>query len=204
MSPWHALTITAPIDLPPPLYRALASSYATPPRAYHSLDHVIEVVEHWRDVAVRLGWRRPCEGFLALLYHDAVYVAGRGDNEAMSAAFARAHVGGLPGVDIAEVERLIMLTASHGRTLPAEVDGETALLLDCDLAILGAPADRFAEYDRAIAIEYGHLPREDYRVGRRRFLERLLARPRIFLSDDFHARFDAPARRNLAWALTAG
>ena len=42
---------------------------------------------------------------------------------------------------------------------------------------------------------------EQYRAGRKAFLQRLLDAPRIFLSDDFHERLDAAARVNLRFAL---
>ena len=66
------------------------------------------------------------------------------------------------------------------------------------MAILGASPAAFAAYDAAIAIEYGHVPREVFAVGRRAFLAGLAARPRIYLSDYFHTRLDARARANLA------
>ena len=40
-----------------------------------------------------------------------------------------------------------------------------------------------------------------YRAGRAKFLKTMLDRPRIFLGDLFHARYDAAARTNLTRAL---
>ena len=60
---------------------------------------------------------------------------------------------------------------------------------------------RFAEYERQIAREYSLIPPELYAAGRRKFLETVLAMPRIYLSDYFHARLDARARENLRRAL---
>jgi predicted metal-dependent HD superfamily phosphohydrolase len=71
------------------------------------------------------------------------------------------------------------------------------------MAILGAAPEAFAAYDRAIAEEYRAVPRWLYRRRRRAFLRGLLEAPRIYLSDVFHARLDAQARRNLADALAA-
>lgn len=66
------------------------------------------------------------------------------------------------------------------------------------MAILAAPAAVFDAYDEGIAAEYrGHVPSLLFRLNRRRFLAGLLERPRIFLSDYFHARCDAAARANL-------
>jgi predicted metal-dependent HD superfamily phosphohydrolase len=106
------------------------------------------------------------------------------------------------GVDVARVAQLILLTAAHGKLTPADVDDEAALFVDCDMSILGAPRARFAAYEHDVAAEYAALPTDIYRAGRRRFVERLLERQRIFLSEYFHTRLDGDARANLEWALT--
>jgi predicted metal-dependent HD superfamily phosphohydrolase len=187
-------------QLPPAQRQALEQVYATPPRAYHSIDHVQEVLRQVDVVAQGPGWRQPREVQLAALYHDAIYVAGRGDNEARSAQLARAHLAQWPqpGVDMARVADLIELTARHGGLSPGDVDAEAALFLDCDMAILGAAPEVFDAYDRGIASEYaGVVPGFIFRRKRRQFLKDLLQRERIYLSEFFHARLDAAARANL-------
>lgn len=187
-------------QLPPAQRQALEQAYATPPRAYHSIDHVQEVLRQVDAVAQGPGWRQPREVQLAALYHDAIYVAGRGDNEARSAQLARAHLAQWPqpGVDMARVADLIELTARHGGLSPGDVDAEAALFLDCDMAILGAAPEVFDAYDRGIASEYaGVVPGFIFRRKRRQFLKDLLQRERIYLSEFFHARLDAAARANL-------
>jgi predicted metal-dependent HD superfamily phosphohydrolase len=190
------------MTIPPAMWEDVRASYDTPGRAYHTFDHVLEVMDRWRDVERDVGWERPLETSVAVLYHDAVYVPGRHDNEADSARRMREVVARLhPDVDCARVEELILLTARHGKLTPADVDAEAARFLDCDMAILGAAPERFAEYERQIAIEYSALPPELYAAGRRRFLDGVLASPRIFLSDYFHQRLDGAARKNLRPAL---
>ncbi|TAA38479.1 HD domain-containing protein [Pseudoxanthomonas winnipegensis] len=187
-------------QLPPAQRQALEQAYATPPRAYHSIDHVQEVLRQFDAVAQGPGWRQPREVQWAALYHDAIYVAGRGDNEARSAQLAQAHLEQWPqpGVDVARVVELIELTARHGALSPGDVDAEAALFLDCDMAILGAAPEVFDAYDRGIASEYaGVVPGFIFRRKRRQFLKDLLQRERIYLSDFFHARLDAAARANL-------
>ena len=195
-----------PLALPADQRTALAQAYATPPRAYHNAGHVHEVLRHYADVAAGPGWTQPREVALAVLYHDAIYEAGRSDNEARSAGLAREHIARwLPdaGIDADRVAQLIEWTARHGRLDPSEVDAEAALFLDCDMAILGAEPEAFDAYDRAIAAEYrGRVPAWLYRLNRRRFLKGLLGRGRIYLSDFFHDRFDLQARRNLRRAVT--
>lgn len=165
------------------------------------------VLQHCQEVAAGPGWQQPAEVYLAVLYHDAIYQAGRKDNEARSAALALQAIADWPelaSVDAGRVEQLILLTARHGELGPADVDAEAALFLDCDMAILAAPEEVFAAYDRGVAEEYkGVVPGFLYRAGRRRFLQGLLRAPRIFLSDFFDQRLDAAARSNLRRQLGA-
>ena len=198
------------IPLPAGMLEALREAYASPPRAYHHFGHVEAVLRHFDEVADGPGWARPREAWLAVLYHDAVYVPGRRDNEARSAALARDGIARwLPdtGVDVAHVAHLIELTARHGTLAPDApgrgADGDDIRnFLDCDMAILGAAPAVFDAYDRAIAAEYrGVVPAWLYRIKRRRFLRGLLGRERIFLGDFFHARLDAAARANLRRVL---
>lgn len=200
--------LVAPLPLPPQLLAELQARYADPPRAYHDFSHVREVLAHYAAVAAGPGWSQPREPFLALLYHDAIYDSGRRDNEARSAAFARAAIARwLPcaGIDVERVAVLIEMTGRHGHWSGKALDGDAALFLDCDMAILAAEPARFDAYDRAIAQEYrGKLPAWMFRHYRRRFLRGLLAAPRIFQSDWFHERCDAAARANLRRCLGAG
>ena len=198
-----------PIELPAAQLDVLRKSYLAPPRAYHHFGHVQEVLRQYRAVADGPGWHRPVEVWLAVLYHDAVYIPGRGDNEAASARLVIEHIERwLPGVDV-DAERisdLILLTARHGALRADEAGngdaGEDARhFLDCDMAILGAPPAVFAAYDRAIAEEYRAVPRWLYRIKRRRFFRKLLASERIFLSEFFRERFERQARDNLDAAL---
>jgi len=190
-----------PMPLPADQLAEIEAAHAQPPRAYHNFGHVQALLQHHRDVAAGPGWRQPREVALAMLYHDAVYEAGRGDNEARSAMMARAAIARwLPdaGVDAERVAALIELTARHGRLRGDELDADAALFLDADMAILGAPPAVFDAYDRGIAEEYrGKVPGLLFRLNRRRFLKGVLAQPRIFFSDFFHARYDAQARENL-------
>ena len=190
--------------LPAAQLAAIEAAYAHPPRAYHHFGHVRDVLAQADAVAADPGWRQPDEVRLAILYHDAIYDAGRRDNEARSAALAREHLARWPAaVDVGRVVALIELTARHGRLAPADVDDDAALFLDCDMAILGAAPAVFDAYDRGIAAEYrGHVPGWLFATQRRRFLKALLAAPRIFLSAHFHAALDAAARVNLRRAVT--
>lgn len=189
------------LSLPPPLLAEVKTAYAQPPRAYHDFAHVQALLHHYRDVAAGPGWQQPLEVLLAVLFHDAIYEAGRGDNELRSAQLAQVAITRWladSDVDVARVMALIELTARHGSLRAEELDADAALFLDSDMAILGAPEAVFDAYDRGIAEEYrGKVPGFLFRLNRRRFLKGVLAQPRIFFSDFFHDRYDAAARANL-------
>lgn len=199
-----------PVKLSAAQQDAIKLAYSTPLRAYHDFNHVRAVLRHFDAVATGPGWLQPREVYLAMLYHDAIYEAGRRDNEARSARLAQEHIAGwLPdaGLDAERVAGLIELTARHGQLTSSDLDSDACAadaryFLDCDMAILGAPPEAFDAYDRGIAEEYaGHVPGWLFRRNRSRFLRALLKRERIFLSDFFHARLDAQARANLRRAL---
>lgn len=191
----------AGFDPAPRFWGELADAYASPGRHYHTLRHVAEVAERFDEVAKGPGWGAPVDAWLAVLFHDAVYDTARSDNEVQSAALCAAACtrwldGPHPGA-----ETLILLTAKHGHNT-ATLDADARHFLDCDMAILGADAARFAEYERDVGLEYGRVyPPAAYAFGRRAFLEGLLATPRVFLSDRFHERLDAQARANCRDAL---
>ena len=185
-----------PLRLPPAATEVLAAAYAEPHRAYHTAAHIAELLRWFDVVADEVGWRDPAAVYLAIVFHDAIYDPTRADNEARSAALARALVAASP-----RVTELIELTARHGEREPTALDHDAAHFLDADTAILGAPAPAFDAYDAAIRVEYQHVPEHAYRAGRRTFLERMLARPRLYGSALFHDRLEHAARANLARAI---
>lgn len=194
-----ARSLTLPLALPAQVMGAIERAYGESPRAYHNFEHVREVLDCFARVP---AWHDPRSVALAILFHDAIYVAGRPDNEAKSAELAATLLAGTEHAALVpRVQRLILLTARHGSIDPAEVDHDEALFLDCDMAILGAPASAYDAYERAIAEEYAAVPQLAYRAGRTRFLHKLLGKPALYLSDFFRAEREAQARANLERAL---
>lgn len=186
------------IDPDPALFESLRAAYTQTHRHYHTTGHINECLSQFQAVA-RLA-DRPHEVEIALWFHDAVYDTHRSDNEAQSARWAGEYLArhGLSEQAVRRIETMILATASH-----PDAEGDTALLLDVDLAILGAAPAAFAEYDAAIAREYAWVPADDYKRARTEVLEGFLTRAWIYSTDDFRHRFEAPARRNLAGKLAA-
>jgi predicted metal-dependent HD superfamily phosphohydrolase len=171
----------------------LSGRYGEPHRHYHTLEHVAEVLRAVRELA-------PADPDPALLlaawFHDVIYDPRAGDNEERSAGHARAVLEalGVPEAVRAEAARLILLTRTHSAG-PDDLLGQ--VLLDADLGVLGAFAERYDRYAAAIRREYAWVPEDGYRAGRRRVLESFLARPRIYATDAMFARGEAAARANL-------
>lgn len=187
------------LGLQPPsgLLEQLVSAYEEPQRHYHSLQHLSECLTHFEQA--RHLAQQPGEVAIALWFHDAIYNVRGKDNERQSADWAIRVLVSCQArqVTLDRVERLIMATR-HDAT-PSDADEQ--LLVDIDLAILGATPERFAEYDAQVRAEYAWVPGFVYRMKRRSVLKAFLARPHLYGTDHFRARYEAQARCNLAAVL---
>ncbi|MFC5667248.1 hypothetical protein ACFP3U_30310 [Kitasatospora misakiensis] len=183
---------------PEPSGRELLRRWSEPQRRYHATDHLRAVLAHVDALAGHAD--DPDAVRLAAWFHDAVYRPDRSENEERSAVLAvRALTeAGLPENRIAEVARLVRLTVTH-RPEPGDRDGE--VLCDADLAVLGGAPEAYTAYAAAVREEYAFVPEPDFRAGRAAVLRQLLALPALYRTPTAHARFDAPARTNLAAEL---
>ena len=191
---WRDLRLPAP---PPAVLAQLTARWAEPHRKYHTLQHLAEclaLVDRDRALA-----QHPGEVAIAAWFHDAVYDTSRRDNEAASADWARRVMreAGAAGDVVERVHALIMATRHDD--VPGTPDAR--LLVDIDLAILGAAPARFDEYERQIRDEYGFVPEPRFRAKRGEILRGFLERPALFSTPAYAARFEAPARANLARAI---
>jgi predicted metal-dependent HD superfamily phosphohydrolase len=190
---WKALAL----EPPPGLVEALRRRYDEPHRKYHTLQHLGECLA----LAGRDGLlaEQPAEVVIALWFHDAVYDVHRHDNEAASAAWAREALleAGVRAERVERVQALVMATRHDAEPAP----GDARLVVDIDLAILGAERERFDEYELQIREEYAHVPPEIFRAKRGEILQSFLDRPAIFGTPTYRERFEAKARENLARAI---
>jgi predicted metal-dependent HD superfamily phosphohydrolase len=185
--------------VPNGLYNQLVAAYSEPHRHYHTLQHLRACLAHL-DAAASLA-QHPAEVELGLWFHDAVYDPRRADNEQRSAEWAwRSILAAGCGEEVAQrVQGLVLATQGHEAT----GDPDARLLLDIDLAILGAAPARFDEYEQQIRAEYAHVPEPQFRAARSQVLASFLARPRIFLTSAFHDALEHRARENIARSLEA-
>ena len=88
---------------------------------------------------------------------------------------------------------LIGITAHHH--IPAT--DEEKIIVDMDLAILGADEKRFVEYEQQIRKEYSFVPDTIFQTKRTEILQGFLNRPRIYGTAYFFDRLESRARCNL-------
>ncbi len=163
---------------------------------YHDQLHLAEVLsaiaqldragEHFDRIPV----------LLSAWFHDAVYDA-LPEAEERSAVWAEQ---ALPNPPAAEVARLVRITAHH------RVDGHdpnAAVLSDADLAILAAPAERYAAYRAGVRREYAAWSDHDFTAGRITLLGELMAAPRLFATDVGRRLWEVAARANVTAEITA-
>lgn len=181
----------------PTEFERLVAAYRERHRRFHTLEHLEACLAEFD--AVRALATRPAEVELALWFHDAVCVAGRTDNEAKSAAWARRvlRAAVVPEAVGQRIESYILATRDD---VPAPA-GDAALVVDVDLAVLGKSGEPFEAFERDVRAEHRWTPGFVYRRRRRRALQALLARPAIYSMPAFRERFESPARENLQRAL---
>jgi predicted metal-dependent HD superfamily phosphohydrolase len=143
----------AATGVPDDVVDATVARYREPQRHYHAAWHVHDVFARADAHGIPLERAQ----VLALLFHDAVYVAGAppGINESLSALLLRQAAAGrdaLPAHDIAAACAMVEDTASHRSR-----DRASGAVVALDLATLGDEPARFDAWTELVWLEYRHL-----------------------------------------------
>ena len=192
----------------------LLERYEQPHRKYHTSVHLSEMLTALKTLYKRHHTATPRAVLLAAWFHDAVYEANPGEDEAASADLARtaltplASTGSLTNREVTAIAHLIELTASHQLadgieeyTSGALTRADAAFFLDADLAILAADSPRYTRYVAGVRAEYAHYAPDAFTRDRAAILQGFLNRTAIYASDTAHLLWDAPARLNLRTEL---
>ena len=192
----------------------LLERYEQPHRKYHTSVHLSEMLTALKTLYEQHHTATPRAVLLAAWFHDAVYEANPGEDEAASADLARtaltplASTGSLTNREVTAIAHLIELTASHQLadgieeyTSGALTRADAAFFLDADLAILAADSPRYTRYVAGVRAEYAHYAPDAFTRGRAAILQGFLNRTAIYASDTAHLLWDAPARLNLRTEL---
>ena len=179
----------------------VVARHREPHRRYHGVRHVTWVVRHVHELAEpspsATSVSRRC-GF----FHDAVYDPSAGDNEECSARLAERVLEEL-GWDADRrqaVGAMVRATAAH--VAPAD-DPDTGVLLDADLAVLGAEPAAYQAYVTGVRAEYAHVPPDAWRTGRGQVLRDLLAHRPLYATAPAQERWEARAAANMTAELAS-
>jgi len=191
----------------------LERGYGEPHRRYHTLSHIAACLdlmfETWLVDKLEVAGVPRIALSLAILWHDVVYIPGDTRNEILSAKLFAA-ISDLVVIDGPLVDLVcpaIVATRTHklGHASSRSATNGTRLvakaLIDIDLSILAAPQDTYDAYVKATREEYARVPDEAWRVGRKHFLEDMIARECIFsiefLGDEYETRASENMTREL-------
>lgn len=194
---WNSLWRQLGIATPTEVREKLLASYSEAGRYYHTGQHLEECFSYL-DRSKSLA-AHPLEVELALWFHDAIYDTRAKDSEERSAAWAAQVLRDCCAAAevIARVRELILFTKHNVK--PAGADA--CLLVDIDLSILGAPAERFDEYEAQVRQEYSWVAEKDFRSERGKVLQQFSQRGTIYSTDLFRGWLEANARNNLERSL---
>jgi predicted metal-dependent HD superfamily phosphohydrolase len=193
------------LDDLPDLLPELARRYAEPHRVYHGIDHIAALAQLYVEVAHGPTWHAPIEVALAILFHDAIYEPGRSDNEDRSAELAIDMLRDRPineAVDVTRIAQMIRATKTHDQLTHPD-DHDLAHFIDADMAIIGTAPAVYDAYAQAVRREFSSIPSPMFDRGRAAFLTKQLARPSLFHTPWFRARYEDAARANLARELAS-
>ncbi len=175
--------------LPEDVAAELLRRWAEPHRDYHATSHLVNGL-----LALEaLGGRR--RERIAFWFHDAVHSNSTPqDEQASSELVAQLLAGHETAVDIAEIQRLVLLTAGH-RTDTGDLAGQR--VCDADLSGLGAAEDAYDRNVAGIRAELPHFSHAEWVAGRSQFLSHFLEREQFFATHMGRRLWEDRARDNL-------
>lgn len=186
--------LAARLDLGDDVFDHLAAAYSEPHRHYHTLVHVVEMLECLAESGDLAANRDVLE--LAVWFHDAVYdsAAAHGGNEAASADLL-SDTCTLAAAKPAQA--IILHSAHHG---PSD-DPDTQLFCDLDLYRLAGSYETFLRHGDDVRQEYAWIDDDAWAAGRVKFMGRLQERPKIYQTAYWRDRLETQARSNIARLL---
>ncbi len=191
---WRGCLLEAAPDRSADIHQRLIDGYREPQRYYHTLEHIEHCLRMFDDCRELL--QTPDAVELAVWFHDVVFEPGQPDNELRSAGLYREFASGVHAEALVDhVHGLIMATLHNGFALEGT---DVEYVVDIDLSSFGLSWDEFLHDSENLRRENPHLEDSAYYRNQGYFQNRLLERPRFFLSDFFYQRFETQARSNLA------
>ena len=173
----------------------VADRYSESHRHYHGLNHLAHCLEQF-DMAKGL-MDAPDAVEMAIVFHDVINDPGNKHNEKESAEYFQELGEGQ--FDLQFIQQVVdMILVTTHRAPPSERDQQ--FICDIDLASFGCPWECYLRDSLDIEAEF-HGTREEFERGKVAFLQSLLKRPRIFLTDFFNQRYEEQSRENITRML---
>ena len=188
----------------------LLARHREPHRRYHTATHVMWVCRHVDHLLAHHPVDDADAVHAAALFHDAVHDPRSTTNEVDSAALAERQLTqvGWSQERTRRVAGLVLATAHLDRADRADRAGpdvrtDTAadVLLDADLAILGAEPASYRAYVTGVRAEYAHVDDRAWTLGRAGVLEHFLATDSLYRTSTMRADRERRARANLGAEL---
>jgi predicted metal-dependent HD superfamily phosphohydrolase len=187
--------------LPPKMLMEVSKSLISSdnPRYYHDCLHIGGIWATYNSLFVR-GEETEALMFAAA-YHDIVYdvSAPKGMNEYKSSIrFIQSAMESGVDKEVIENASLMILSTSDHWNASRQVD---KLFCDIDLCGFACEWEEFCENTRLLNEEFASIDREVFEIGRKNFLESVLAKPKIFQSPFVPSWWEEKARENISRVL---
>jgi pantetheine-phosphate adenylyltransferase len=138
-------------------------------RSYHTLNHLNDVIDQINENKSKYSEKEYEKLMLAALFHDCVYNPMSSTNEEDSAQFFIECCLDKTNSDVLEVKQIILDTKTHQSTTNLS---ET--FNHYDMSIVERDFNQLLEWERGISEEFSVYTKDQYKVGRLKFLESLM------------------------------
>lgn len=194
---WNELLARLNLGSDEQTFNSLEKSYSEKHRAYHTCSHIEACLDTLDSNRTLLNYPDSVE--IAIWFHDAIYRPYSSENEEDSAKWAVEFMEerGASEELITEVSSLIIAT-KHNVAIHSN---DQSVLVDIDLAILGAEPNVYARFEVDIRTEYKTVPKFIFKKKRAKLLRSFLDREYIFRCKPFRTLYESRARSNLEDAI---
>lgn len=148
----------------------LTKQYTEPHRHYHTLEHIAYMFNTAKEYGVELNEAQR----LAIWWHDAVYELGSPINENDSVVLMKNTID-LSDDLLVRATDIIFDTQSH-----VPKTQESAIVCDLDMFVFADNFNVHHRYTQQIQREFKDIPRDEYRTGRIKFLQKLRDTPILY------------------------
>jgi len=195
----YGVYINPPMELP-----WLKRQYLHRNRFYHDIRHIMLTLELYdiikseiKNVEKRIAMQ------FALIYHDIIYMAERGDDFNIQSSIDAA-LYSLSDDKVSGFVKLVgeYIMATHHTKLMLNEDERMSLskeakyISDMDLYAFSLPYEQVYRNTVNVRKEFSHLTDDEFSTGQKKFLQNVLKLKSIYLTK-FFGKFEVTARNNI-------